>query len=162
DRLLDGVVLSMRRTRCAPRRQRIDLTDTLWLPVEMTMSGISRRIFLSHSAVAAATLVGPALSRAYAAPPAGRRIALSGYDPVSYFTDGRPEKGSDAFWFAFDDAVYLFRSAEHRTMFAADPERYAPQYDGFCAAGVSKGYKVEPDPEAWVIANGKLYVLSLK
>ena len=47
-------------------------------------------------------------------------------------------------------------------MFAADPERYAPQYDGFCAAGVSKGYKTEPDPEAWVIANGKLYLLMLK
>jgi hypothetical protein len=47
-------------------------------------------------------------------------------------------------------------------MFAADPERYAPQYSGFCAAGVSKGYKTEPDPEAWVIANGKLYVLQLK
>jgi hypothetical protein len=126
------------------------------------MPSISRRILLSHGVVAATALVGPALGRAYAAPPAGRRIALSGYDPVAYFTDGRPEKGSDAFWFAFDDAVYLFRSANHQAMFAADPERYAPQYDGFCAAGVSKGYKVEPDPEAWVIANGKLYVLMLK
>jgi hypothetical protein len=95
-------------------------------------------------------------------PPAGRRVALSGYDPVAYFTEGAPTKGAEAFWFAFDDAVYLFQNAEHRTMFAADPERYAPQYSGFCAAGVSKGYKTEPDPEAWVIANGKLYVLQLK
>jgi len=126
------------------------------------MSSISRRIFLSHSVVIAATFLGPALGKANAPPPAGRRVALSGYDPVSYFTDGQPQKGSDAFWFAFDDAVYLFRSAEHQAMFAADPERYAPQYDGFCAAGVSKGYKVEPDPEAWVIANGRLYVLMLK
>jgi len=96
------------------------------------------------------------------APPAGRRLALSGYDPVAYFTNGHPTKGSEAFWFAFDDAVYLFQSAAHRDMFAADPERYAPQYSGYCAAGVSKGYKAEPDPEAWVIANGKLYVLMLK
>ena len=124
------------------------------------MLGLSRRKFLSVTA-AAAVLV-PALASADEALPAGRRIALSGHDPVSYFTDSRPEKGSSEFWFAFDDAIYLFRSAEHRAMFAADPERYAPQYDGFCAAGVSKGYKTEPDPEAWVIANGKLYVLMLK
>jgi hypothetical protein len=125
----------------------------------MSMRNLSRRTFLSSTAVAIA--LGSIAAHADT-PPAGRRIALSGYDPVAYFTDGRPEKGSDAFWFAFDDAVYLFRNAEHRGMFAADPERYAPQYSGFCAAGVSKGYKTEPDPEAWVIANGKLYVLMLK
>jgi hypothetical protein len=124
------------------------------------MRNLSRRVFLSAGAAAATTLLAPAPGSA--SPPAGRRIALSSYDPVSYFTDGRPEKGSDAFWFAFDDAIYLFRSAAHRAMFAADPERYAPQYSGFCAAGISKGYKTEPDPEAWVIANGKLYVISLK
>jgi hypothetical protein len=128
--------------------------------MEATMTDLPRRMFLFS---AAAALLGAEVSLANTdSPPAGRRIALSGYDPVAYFTDGRPEKGSNAFWFAFDDAVYLFRSAEHRAMFAADPERYAPQYDGFCAAGVSKGYKTEPDPEAWVIANGKLYVLMLK
>jgi hypothetical protein len=127
------------------------------------MAVLARRSFL-HAMASATTLVAcvPFGMAEAASPPAGRRIALKGYDPVSYFTAGAPEKGSDDFWFAFDDAVYLFRSAEHRAMFAADPERYAPQYDGFCAAGVSKGYKTEPDPEAWVIANGKLYVLSLK
>lgn len=94
--------------------------------------------------------------------PAGRRISLSGYDPVAYFVDGKPAKGSRSFWYSFDDVVYLFRSSEHRAMFAADPERYAPQYAGYCAAGVSKGYKSEPDPEAWLIANGKLYVFQFK
>jgi hypothetical protein len=129
----------------------------------MTMRNVSRRAFLSNTAaiVVAIAVLSPLAARA-ATLPAGRRVALSGYDPVAYFTDGRPVKGSDEFWFAFDDAVYLFHSAEHRGMFAADPERYAPQYSGFCAAGVSKGYKTEPDPEAWVIANGKLYVLMLK
>jgi len=126
---------------------------------EMIMQTLSRRTFLSSTATA--IVIGSFAARADAPPP-GRRIALGGYDPVAYFTDGHPDKGSSEFWFAFDDAVYLFRSAEHRSMFAADPERYAPQYSGFCAAGVSKGYKVEPDPEAWVIANGKLYVLMLK
>jgi hypothetical protein len=131
--------------------------------MEMAMPNLRRRMLLLAAVNGAAILLGAQRDVAKAeAPPAGRRIALSGYDPVSYFTEGQPAKGTDAFWFAFDDATYLFRSAEHRAMFAADPERYAPQYAGFCAAGVSKGYKTEPDPEAWVIANGKLYVLQLK
>ena len=91
-------------------------------------------------------------------PPEGRRIALRGYDPVAYFVDGQPAKGSREFWSAFDDVVYLFRSAQHREKFAADPERFAPQYDGYCAGGVSRGVKTEPHPEAWLIANGRLYV----
>ena len=95
-------------------------------------------------------------------PPAGRRVALRGYDPVAYFTDGQPAKGAPEFWYAFDDVVYLFRSADHRAKFAADPERFAPQYDGFCAGGISKGYKVEPDPEAWIIANGRLFVFQFQ
>ncbi len=104
-------------------------------------------------------LTWPALGTAAdAGPPAGRRISLSGYDPVAYFVDGKPEKGSRTYWYSFDDAVYLFRSPDHRAKFAADPERYAPQYEGYCAAGVSKGYKAEPDPQAWLIANGKLFV----
>src|SRR5262252_6448706 len=102
------------------------------------MQQLSRRLLLSIAP--AAWLAPPALAEA---PPAGRRIAIGGYDPVSYFADGQPQKGNEAFWFAFDDAVYLFKSAGHRAQFAADPERYAPQYNGFCAGGLSKGYKVE-------------------
>jgi hypothetical protein len=93
---------------------------------------------------------------------AEKRVALHGYDPVSYFTDGRPEQGSARFTFAFDDSVYWFRDAEHRALFAADPERYAPQYDGYCAVSMSAGKKAEPDPEAWAIAEGKLYVFGVK
>jgi hypothetical protein len=94
--------------------------------------------------------------------PEGRRVALRGYDPVAYFMDGKPMKGSPRYWYSFDDAVYTFRSADHRARFAAAPERYAPQYSGYCAAGVSEGHKQEPDPEAWIIANGKLFVFHLK
>jgi len=130
---------------------------------EELMHVLRRRVFLTAAVGAAAVVLLPVLCHAQAGPPpSGRRIALSGYDPVAYFADGRPEKGSEAFWFPFDDVVYLFRSAEHRSMFASAPEHYAPQYEGFCAASVSKGSKVEPDPEAWVIVNGKLFVLRLK
>ena len=120
------------------------------------MSDLPRRIFLFS---AAATLLGAKVSLAdTGSPPAGRRIALSGYDPVAYFTDGRPEKGSERTLVCVRrrDLPVPQRRAS-RAIFAADPERYAPQYDGFCAAGVSKATRPEPDPEAWVIANGKLY-----
>jgi YHS domain-containing protein len=90
------------------------------------------------------------------------RTALWGYDPVSYFTAGRPEAGSAEFTFAFDDTTYWFASEEHRKMFAADPERYAPQFKGYCAASVARGLRIEADPEAWAIWNGKLFVFGSK
>src|SRR5205823_5722753 len=87
---------------------------------------------------------------------------LSGYDPVAYFTDGHPEKGSAEFAAAFDGATYWFKNAEHRGLFVADPDRYAPQFHGYCAINVSRGGKYEADPQAWVIADGKLYVFGGK
>jgi YHS domain-containing protein len=89
-------------------------------------------------------------------------LALRGYDPVSYFTAGRPEKGSSEFAFTYEDTIYNFVSSEHRDMFKSDPEKYAPQFSGYCAIGVSMGMKVTPDPDAWIIADGKLYVFSSK
>lgn len=86
------------------------------------------------------------------------RVALQGYDPVSYFTEGHPEKGQEQFSAAFDDAVYWFVNDEHRAMFVAAPDTYAPQYGGYCAISMSRGKKAEPDPKAWTIADGKLYV----
>jgi hypothetical protein len=124
------------------------------------MEQIKRRVLLS--VVLAAGLTGLAHAASADTMPTGRRIALNGHDPVAYFTESQPQKGSEAFWYAFDDAVYLFKNADHRARFIGDPERYAPQYAGFCAGGVSKGYKVEPDPEAWAILNGKLFVFEFK
>ena len=121
---------------------------------------VARRVILSMAFFGIASLCASAAQEEQF--PEGRRIALSGYDPVAYFEDGQPAKGSREFWFTFDDVVYLFRSAQHRDKFAADPERFAPQYDGYCAGAVSKGYKTEPDPEAWLIANGRLFVFQFK
>ena len=95
-------------------------------------------------------------------PSSGARIALEGYDPLSYFDPGRPKKGLSKFQFAFDDAVYWFESADHRAKFAAHPERYAPQYGAYCAVALAGGEKVEADPHAWSISNGKLYVFGSK
>jgi YHS domain-containing protein len=123
------------------------------------MSTLSRRIFLS--AAMAVAFCGGARAQNAPLPPA-TRIALKGYDPVSYFTDGKPEQGSSEFTVAFDDTVYWFKNADHKAKFAANPEQYAPQFDGFCAVQLSRGRKVEADPEAWAITNGKLYVFSGK
>jgi YHS domain-containing protein len=81
---------------------------------------------------------------------------------VSYFTEGHPEKGSAEYSAAYDDATYWFKNAEHRAMFVADPDRYAPQFKGYCTIMVSRGVKQEADPEAWAIADGKLYVFAVK
>jgi hypothetical protein len=90
------------------------------------------------------------------------RLALKGYDPVSYFTEGHPEQGSAEYQAAFDDATYWFKNAEHRALFVADPDHYAPQFRGFCTVTLSHGAKLEADPEAWAIADGRLYVFAAK
>ena len=128
------------------------------------MVELTRR-FLVQAAIAAA-FYGRWAARPSVAAEEGNaatpRVAIQGYDPVAYFTDGRPVKGSPAFSFPFDEAVYYFANVEHQKMFAADPDRYAPQFSGYCAAGLSMGVKVEADPEAWVISDGKLYVFASK
>jgi YHS domain-containing protein len=126
------------------------------------MSDLSRRWVLASFSIALAAAPRGILLAAEAAPVLDKRLALSGYDPVSYFTPGHPEKGLVEFAAAFDDATYWFKNAEHRATFVADPDHYAPQFRGYCAITLSRGEKYEADPEAWVIADGKLYVFGSK
>ncbi|HET6521450.1 MAG TPA: YHS domain-containing (seleno)protein [Geminicoccaceae bacterium] len=84
--------------------------------------------------------------------------AIKGYDPVAYFTEGRPVKGSGEFEYEWMGADWRFASAENRNAFAADPEKYAPQYGGYCAYAVSQGTTADIDPEAWKIVDGRLYL----
>lgn len=121
------------------------------------MHNVSRRAVIGATGFLAT--VGP---RGVFAADIGTRVALKGYDPVSYFTAGKPEKGSAEFAASYDNATYWFKDAERRALFVADPDRFAPQYDGFCTINVSRGVKYEADPEAWVIADGKLYVFGDK
>jgi len=86
------------------------------------------------------------------------RVVLKGHDPVAYFTDGKPVMGDPKLSYDWDEGRYYFASAKHRDMFAADPERYAPQFGGYCTGSMSGGVTREGDPEAWVIRDGKLYV----
>jgi YHS domain-containing protein len=89
---------------------------------------------------------------------AGAPVALHGYDPVAYFTQGEPVRGSDALVHIHEGAAYRFSTQAHLDSFAADPDRYAPQYGGFCAFGVSVGKKFDGDPNLWRVEDGRLYL----
>ncbi|HSC72054.1 MAG TPA: YHS domain-containing (seleno)protein [Candidatus Methylomirabilis sp.] len=84
--------------------------------------------------------------------------AIKGYDPVAYFTDGKPVEGKQEFTHEWKGAKWLFATVEHRDQFKAGPEKYAPQYGGYCAYAVAKGKTADIDPKAWKIVNGKLYL----
>ena len=84
--------------------------------------------------------------------------AIQGYDPVAYFTEGRPVEGSRQFTYQWNGATWRFSSAANRDRFAQAPEKYAPQYGGYCAYGVANGYAVKIDPQAWSVVDGKLYL----
>ena len=78
-------------------------------------------------------------------------IAIKGYDPVAYFTESRPVKGNPEFEYRWQEAKWLFSSASNRDLFAQNPERYAPQYGGFCAGAMAVGRMASIDPEAWAL-----------
>lgn len=84
--------------------------------------------------------------------------AIRGYDPVAYFTLGEPTEGRDKYATKWQGAIYKFDSADNLDRFRSDPERYAPQYGGYCAYAVARGATANIDPEAWTIVNGRLYL----
>jgi hypothetical protein len=86
------------------------------------------------------------------------KLALSGYDAVSYFKDGKPVAGKPEFSYKWMDATWRFSSAENRDAFKAEPEKYAPQYGGYCAFGTSQGHLVPGDPQAWKVVDDRLYL----
>jgi YHS domain-containing protein len=86
-------------------------------------------------------------------------VAIKGYDPVAYFTQNQAVEGSARYSHRWLGANWHFSSAENRDLFASDPAKYAPQYGGYCADGVSFGtVTTNVDPKAWRIIEGKLYI----
>ena len=85
-------------------------------------------------------------------------LAIRGYDPVAYFTEGKAVKGDKDFTLGWQGADWRFASAENRDAFSEDPEKYAPQYGGYCAWAVSRDYTAPTDPDAFTVVNGKLYL----
>ncbi len=88
----------------------------------------------------------------------GQGVAIKGYDPVAYFREGKPVKGISQYAHPFQGATFWFSSAENRDLFTQSPDKYAPQYGGYCSWAVSQGYTADIDPEAWRIVDGKLYL----
>ena len=103
-------------------------------------------------------MAAPTLATASWSSAADIPLAIRGYDPVAYFTDGKPKRGLPGFEYEWDEYRYRFASAEHRELFKADPLRYAPQFSNFCAMSLAQGEIVEADPENWLISEGKLYL----
>lgn len=85
-------------------------------------------------------------------------IAINGYDPVAYFTDAKPVKGRADMTSAYNGSTFQFASVQSKAKFDAAPQKYAPQYGGYCAYAVSKGSTAKTDPDAWTIVDGKLYL----
>jgi YHS domain-containing protein len=85
-------------------------------------------------------------------------VAIQGYDPVAYMIEQKAEKGRAEFIGSFKGSTFRFKSAANRDLFLANPEKYAPQYGGYCAFGVSRGYKAATSPDAFTVVDGKLYL----
>jgi hypothetical protein len=85
-------------------------------------------------------------------------LAVHGYDMVAYFTEAKPVRGSADFEHEWMGAKWRFATKQHRDAFAASPEKYAPQFGGYCAWAVGHNYTADTDPEAWRIVDGKLYL----
>ncbi|MBM3753288.1 MAG: hypothetical protein FJW38_04845 [Acidobacteria bacterium] len=111
-----------------------------------------RRIFLM---LGAAALAKDPVSPVFAD---DKGVAIRGYDPVAFFTQGAPAKGKPVFVHNYKEATFRFVSAANRDLFVADPAKYAPQFGGYCAWAVGNGYTAPTDPNAWKIVDGKLYL----
>jgi YHS domain-containing protein len=120
---------------------------------------IKRRIsiaFLTFAAVASNLLAGQVVNVDQ------NGVALQGYDPVAYFTDGRPIKGTQELAASYNGATYYFASAEHKAQFEREPGKYAPSFGGFCAFAVSRGTTAPTSVDAFQIINGHLVLQNNK
>jgi YHS domain-containing protein len=108
--------------------------------------------------LALSLFVGPAMAKDPVYTGTLSSLAVSGYDPVAYFTQGQPVEGKADYQNKWKGATWRFANAKNLEAFTADPEAYAPQYGGYCAWAVSQGYTASADPKAWRIVGKKLYL----
>lgn len=85
-------------------------------------------------------------------------LALSGFDPVAYFTDGRPHLGEGAHEFAYRGAIWRFRNDGNRAAFARDPQVYAPRFGGYDPIALARGVALPGHPLIWLISGDRLYL----
>lgn len=87
-------------------------------------------------------------------------VAIRGYDPVAYFTEGKAVQGKPEFSIMWKGAMWRFDSSENLALFEGNPRRYAPQYGGYCAVGMAEGKLIAAEPRSFAIHDGKLYLNS--
>ncbi len=119
----------------------------------LTLQSIMQTVTISSFMV---LFAGFGLTAAGIAPAAN--TAIKGYDPVAYFKAGKPQQGMDSFAYDWHGMTWYFASRENRDLFAASPEQYAPQYDGYCAWAMTESRLAVTDPTVWKIVDGKLYL----
>ena len=109
---------------------------------------------------AAAGVIGSASLAACAVPPVFTTDdgAIRGYDPVAYFSQSEPVKGKKDLSYRWNGSDWHFASQANLDAFQAAPEKYAPQYGGYCAYGVAQGFTPETDPAAFKVVDGMLYL----
>jgi hypothetical protein len=108
---------------------------------------------LASLALAGISLAGSSVNVAGAS-----GIALDGYDPVAFFTEQKPVHGDPGITGTHQGATYLFANEEHRNTFEQNPDKYVPQYGGYCAYGAAVGALFPVDVDTWQVRNGKLYL----
>jgi YHS domain-containing protein len=89
---------------------------------------------------------------------AGDPVMLLGYDPVAYFTEGKPVKGNAQHQVKLLERSYYFASAQNKALFEANAAKYEPQYGGFCSSGAAYAIKLGSDPTSWQIQDGRLFI----
>ena len=85
-------------------------------------------------------------------------VAIRGYDPIAYFNEMKPVKGLAEFHSEYQGSTFYFSTATNRDRFTMQPDKFAPQYGGYCAFGMAKGYKAAVDPAAFTVVDDKLYL----
>jgi YHS domain-containing protein len=122
------------------------------------MKGVTEMKFIITSIAAAVLLSASVFAGELVNVSGASKIALSGYDPVAFFVDGKPVNGSPFISAEDLGATYLFASEEHRKLFSENPAKYTPQFGGFCAYGVALGKLFPVDINTWQLRDGKLYL----
>jgi YHS domain-containing protein len=117
--------------------------------------------YILSSVLAAVFTFGLTAATAFAADEANlnrQGVAIHGYDPVAYFDDARPVRGSESLSARHNGVAYRFSSQENLQKFTANPDKFAPAYGGWCSYGVRVGKKFDIDPNAWKIEGGRLFL----
>jgi hypothetical protein len=166
---LNGYIAKTRKTKAAhstasSRCCRWDLRLTASKEMRMKAKTRSKRLAMIPFLMAVvlfAGLAGSAIAVSVAPVPAVNTtddVGLKGYDPVAYFTRGEPTPGVDLYTYRWKGVIYRFASAEDLGLFKANPEKYLPQYGGYCAFAISLNRIADISPSEWTIVDGKLYL----